>query len=62
MTPRRSRTQRRPTTGVPLRAGLALAAALLAVGGSAVAGAPQARADDPVTLSRQGQITDRVTR
>ncbi|MFD6924500.1 TPM domain-containing protein [Streptomyces sp. NPDC059944] len=60
MTPRRSRTQRRPTTGVPLRAGLALAAALLAVGGSAVAGAPQARADDPVTLSRQGQITDRV--
>ncbi|MET7389010.1 TPM domain-containing protein [Streptomyces sp. NPDC005444] len=30
------------------------------MGGSAVAGAPQARADDPVTLSRQGQITDRV--
>ncbi|MEU0782949.1 TPM domain-containing protein [Streptomyces sp. NPDC006173] len=37
-----------------------MAAALLAVGGWGVAGAPQARADDPVTLSQQGQITDRV--
>ncbi|MFJ8991270.1 TPM domain-containing protein [Streptomyces sp. NPDC102279] len=58
--PPSSRTQRRPTADVPLRAGLALAAALLAVGGWGVAGAPQARADDPVTLSQQGQITDRV--
>ncbi|MFE3932744.1 TPM domain-containing protein, partial [Streptomyces goshikiensis] len=38
----------------------ALAAALLAFGGWGVAGAPSARADDPVTLSAQGQITDRV--
>ncbi|MFG2998443.1 TPM domain-containing protein [Streptomyces sp. NPDC048340] len=42
------------------RAGLALAAALLALGGWGAAGAPPARADDPVTLSKQGQITDRV--
>ncbi|UUU44577.1 TPM domain-containing protein [Streptomyces sp. NBC_00162] len=42
------------------RAGLALAAALLALGGWGVAGAPPARAEDPVTLSQQGQITDRV--
>ncbi|MFD9357655.1 TPM domain-containing protein [Streptomyces sp. NPDC060031] len=42
------------------RAGLVLAAALLAFGGWGPAGAPPARADDPVTLSRQGQITDRV--
>ncbi|MFD3719739.1 TPM domain-containing protein [Streptomyces sp. NPDC058674] len=39
---------------------MALAAALLALGGWGVAGAPPARADDPVTLSQQGQITDRV--
>ncbi|MER5873926.1 TPM domain-containing protein, partial [Streptomyces sp. NPDC002044] len=37
-----------------------MAGALLAFGGWGVAGAPPARADDPVTLSRQGQITDRV--
>ncbi|WP_442816379.1 TPM domain-containing protein [Streptomyces sp. NBC_01233] len=43
-----------------VRAGLALAAALLALGGWGVAQAPPARAEDPVTLSRQGQITDRV--
>ncbi|WP_416371258.1 TPM domain-containing protein, partial [Streptomyces sp. MB09-01] len=43
-----------------MRAGLALAAALLALGGRGVAQAPLARAEDPVTLSRQGQITDRV--
>ncbi|MGW0750192.1 TPM domain-containing protein [Streptomyces sp. NPDC002587] len=43
-----------------VRAGLALAAALLAFGGWGVAGAPPVRADDPVTLSQQGQITDRV--
>ncbi|MFI8273625.1 TPM domain-containing protein [Streptomyces sp. NPDC085929] len=43
-----------------LRVGLVLAAALLGLGGWGVAGAPAARADDPVTLSRQGQITDRV--
>ncbi|MFD9337229.1 TPM domain-containing protein [Streptomyces sp. NPDC060028] len=42
------------------RAGLVLAAALLALGGWDTAAAPPARADDPVTLSRQGQITDRV--
>lgn len=60
MTPPRSRTKRRTTAGIPVRAGLALAAALLALGGWGVAGAPAARADDPVTLSQQGQITDRV--
>lgn len=37
-----------------------MAAALLALGGWAAAAAPPARADDPVTLSQQGQITDRV--
>nr|WP_251064919.1 TPM domain-containing protein [Streptomyces sp. ISL-44] len=33
---------------------------MLALGGWGVAGAPPARAEDPVTLSQQGQITDRV--
>ncbi|WSK73531.1 TPM domain-containing protein [Streptomyces sp. NBC_01276] len=33
---------------------------MLAFGGWGVAGAPPARAEDPVTLSAQGQITDRV--
>ncbi|MER7461948.1 TPM domain-containing protein [Streptomyces sp. NPDC097981] len=37
-----------------------MAAALLGLGGWGPAGAPTARADDPVTLSGQGQITDRV--
>nr|WP_051832009.1 TPM domain-containing protein [Streptomyces katrae] len=37
-----------------------MAAALLGLGGWGVTGAPAARADDPVSLSRQGQITDRV--
>ncbi|WSK25374.1 TPM domain-containing protein [Streptomyces sp. NBC_01298] len=37
-----------------------MAAAGLALGGWATAAAPAARADDPVTLSQQGQITDRV--
>ncbi|WUA85599.1 TPM domain-containing protein [Streptomyces sp. NBC_00207] len=37
-----------------------MAAGLLALGGWGVAQAPPARAEDPVTLSRQGQITDRV--
>ncbi|MET9853551.1 TPM domain-containing protein [Streptomyces sp. NPDC006450] len=45
---------------MPVRTGLALAAALLALTGWATATAPAARADDPVTLSQQGQITDRV--
>ncbi|MCX4527861.1 MULTISPECIES: TPM domain-containing protein [unclassified Streptomyces] len=43
-----------------VRSALALAAALLAFGGWGIAGAPPARAEDPVTLSGQGQITDRV--
>ncbi|MFJ1863391.1 TPM domain-containing protein [Streptomyces sp. NPDC088097] len=43
-----------------MRSAPALAAALLAFGGWGLVGAPQARAEDPVTLSRQGQITDRV--
>ncbi|MFD6110601.1 TPM domain-containing protein [Streptomyces yangpuensis] len=43
-----------------VRAGLALAAALLAFGGTVVAGTPAARAEDPVALSQQGQITDLV--
>lgn len=50
----------RATAGISVRTGLALAAALLAFGGWGVAGAPPARAEDPVTLSAQGQITDRV--
>ncbi|MEU7600014.1 TPM domain-containing protein [Streptomyces sp. NPDC040724] len=37
-----------------------MAAGLLALGGWGVAQAPPVRAEDPVTLSRQGQITDRV--
>ncbi|WP_329379669.1 TPM domain-containing protein [Streptomyces sp. NBC_01351] len=37
-----------------------MAAGLLTVGGWGLAQAPPARADDPVTLSQQGQITDRV--
>lgn len=45
---------------VAVRAGLALAAALLAFGGTVVAGAPGARAEDPVALAQQGQITDLV--
>ncbi|MBT2543376.1 TPM domain-containing protein [Streptomyces sp. ISL-44] len=49
-----------PRSKTVVRAGLALAAALLALGGWGVAGAPPARAEDPVTLSQQGQITDRV--
>ncbi|WP_442814928.1 TPM domain-containing protein [Streptomyces sp. NBC_01298] len=52
--------KRRTTTAISLRAALALAAAGLALGGWATAAAPAARADDPVTLSQQGQITDRV--
>ncbi|MFE2147239.1 TPM domain-containing protein, partial [Streptomyces sp. NPDC059456] len=43
-----------------VRAGLVLAAALLGLGGWGVAAAPAVRAEDPVTLSSQGQITDRV--
>ncbi|MFD6972118.1 TPM domain-containing protein [Streptomyces sp. NPDC059949] len=50
----------RPRSRIFVRAGLALSAALLAVGGSAVPGAQPAWAEDPVALSRQGQITDRV--
>ncbi|MFF4317508.1 TPM domain-containing protein [Streptomyces sp. NPDC001568] len=53
-------TKRRSAARIPLRTGLALAAALLAFGGWGVVGAPVARAEDPVTLSRQGQVTDRV--
>ncbi|MFD5146412.1 TPM domain-containing protein [Streptomyces sp. NPDC058401] len=45
---------------MPVRTGLALAAGLFAVTGWVTATAPVARADDPVTLSQQGQITDRV--
>ncbi|MFD9537601.1 TPM domain-containing protein [Streptomyces sp. NPDC060010] len=52
--------KRRTTAGPAVRAALALCAALLAVGGWGVSSAPPARADDPVTLSKQGQITDRV--
>ncbi|MFE2481432.1 TPM domain-containing protein [Streptomyces sp. NPDC059389] len=58
--PPRSRSKRRTTAGITVRAGLVLAAALLGLGGWGVAGAPAARAEDPVTLSQQGQITDRV--
>ncbi|PZT76453.1 MULTISPECIES: TPM domain-containing protein [unclassified Streptomyces] len=46
-------------TRIPLP-GRALLAALLAVCWLALAPAPTASADDPVTLSREGQITDRV--
>ncbi|MFJ7167375.1 MULTISPECIES: TPM domain-containing protein [Streptomyces] len=56
MTPSRRNAAGRPGP----RAGLALGAALLALGGCAVAGAPAARAEDPVSLSEQGQVTDRV--
>ncbi|MFJ6794590.1 TPM domain-containing protein [Streptomyces sp. NPDC091268] len=56
----RSRPKRLDPTGIPTRAGLALAAALLALGGWGAAAAPAARAEDPVTLAQQGQITDRV--
>ncbi|MFG2878517.1 TPM domain-containing protein [Streptomyces sp. NPDC048337] len=49
-----------PRSEISVRAGLALAAALLALGGWGVAQAPGARAEDPVTLSQQGQVTDRV--
>ncbi|WP_411757335.1 TPM domain-containing protein [Streptomyces venezuelae] len=56
MTPPRTRPRHRTF----VRAALALAAGLLAVGGWGVAGAPPARAEDPVTLSQQGQITDLV--
>ncbi|MFF4097979.1 TPM domain-containing protein [Streptomyces sp. NPDC001903] len=58
--PPRSRSKRRTTAGISVRAGLVLAAALLGLGGWGVSGAPAARAEDPVTLSQQGQITDRV--
>lgn len=54
--PPRSRPRRRTFA----RAGLALAAGLLAVSGWGAAGATPARAEDPVTLSQQGQITDLV--
>lgn len=60
MIPPRSRPRSGPRSRIFVRAGLALAAALLALGGWGVAQAPPARAEDPVTLSRQGQITDRV--
>ncbi|MFD9164084.1 TPM domain-containing protein [Streptomyces sp. NPDC059558] len=64
MTPPRSRTQGRTAAALSVRAALApatvLAGALLVLGGAATAGAPAARAEDPVTLSQQGQITDRV--
>ncbi|MGW6983299.1 TPM domain-containing protein, partial [Streptomyces sp. NPDC054932] len=56
MIPPRSRPRRRTF----VRAALALAAVLLALGGWGTASAPAARAEDPVALSRQGQITDRV--
>ncbi|WP_412566216.1 TPM domain-containing protein [Streptomyces nojiriensis] len=56
MIPPRSRPRRRTS----VRAGLALAAGLLAVGGWGTAGAVPAWAEDPVTLSQQGQITDLV--
>ncbi|MGZ9933145.1 TPM domain-containing protein [Streptomyces sp. NC-S4] len=56
MIPPRSRPRRRTA----VRAALALAAGLLAVGGWGTVGAVPARAEDPVTLSQQGQITDLV--
>ncbi|MFG2339356.1 TPM domain-containing protein [Streptomyces yangpuensis] len=49
-----------PRSRALARAGLALASGLLALGGWGVAQAPAARAEDPVALSQQGQITDLV--
>ncbi|MFD7100827.1 TPM domain-containing protein, partial [Streptomyces xanthophaeus] len=60
MAPSSRTTKSRATAAISVRAGLALACALLALGGWGVAGAPPARAEDPVTLSQQGQVTDRV--
>ncbi|MGW0362292.1 TPM domain-containing protein [Streptomyces sp. NPDC002990] len=56
----KSRTKTPEAAGTSVRAALALAAALLALGGWGVAAGLPARAEDPVTLSQQGQITDRV--
>ncbi|MFG2990156.1 TPM domain-containing protein [Streptomyces sp. NPDC048257] len=50
----------RPRRGIFVRTGLALAAGLLAAGGWGAVGVSDAWAEDPVTLSQQGQITDRV--
>ncbi|MEU6311133.1 TPM domain-containing protein [Streptomyces sp. NPDC047014] len=58
--PPRSRTQGRAAVGWAGRAGVALAVGLLALAGPVVAWAPAARAEDPVALSEQGQITDLV--
>ncbi|MFE9258998.1 TPM domain-containing protein [Streptomyces sp. NPDC006879] len=52
-----SASHRRSTTA---RAALAIASALLALTAWGTLQAPAARAEDPVTLSTQGQITDRV--
>ncbi|MET9882418.1 TPM domain-containing protein [Streptomyces sp. NPDC006430] len=60
MTPPRSRAKGRTAAGISVRIGLVLATALLTLGGWGVVGAPAARAEDPVTLSGQGQVTDRV--
>ncbi|MFD6229511.1 TPM domain-containing protein [Streptomyces sp. NPDC060232] len=49
-----------PRSRALVRAGLALAAGLLALGGWVVVEAPAARAEDPVALSQQGQVTDLV--
>ncbi|APU44584.1 fibrillarin [Streptomyces sp. TN58] len=49
-----------PRSRARVRAGLALAAGLLALGGWGAVQAPSARAEDPVALSQQGQITDLV--
>ncbi|MEU3722121.1 TPM domain-containing protein [Streptomyces sp. NPDC031705] len=57
MTSPSSRTRTGTVCGRAVRAGLAVAAALLALGGPAAA---PARAEDPVTLAQQGQVTDRV--
>ncbi|MFJ3828509.1 TPM domain-containing protein [Streptomyces sp. NPDC090046] len=56
MIPPRSRPRRRTS----VRAALAVAAGLLAAGSWGIAQAPAVRAEDPVTLSQQGQITDLV--
>ncbi|MFJ3959861.1 TPM domain-containing protein [Streptomyces sp. NPDC090036] len=56
MIPPRSRPRRRTS----VRAALAVATGLLAAGGWGIAQAPAVRAEDPVTLSQQGQITDLV--